>query len=152
MFPPAESQKNSPQNSVEAIPAESQKESNLKFCGGSYVPSRRISKEFTPKFCGGDSRRISKRIQPKILWRQFPPNLKKNPPQNVDYPCHSPPQVQTLLQMNITQLLLFVFHHPPQMKMTMMILMLRSHQNFFLMRSHQTLSPHSPWMMMMQTF
>ncbi len=34
----------------------------------------------------GSSRHISKRIRSKILWRQFPPNLKKNikknPPQN----------------------------------------------------------------------
>ena len=51
------------ENSVEAVPAESQK-------------------EFTPKFCGVSSRRISKRIRIKILWRQFPPNLKKNPPPN----------------------------------------------------------------------
>ena len=58
---PAESQ-NPPQNSVEAVLAESQKESAPKFCGGSY-------------------RRISKRIRPKILWSQFPPNHKKNPPQ-----------------------------------------------------------------------
>ncbi len=55
--------KNPPKNSVEAVPAESQKES-------------------APKFLGGSSRRISKRIHPLILWRQFPPNLKKNPPQN----------------------------------------------------------------------
>jgi hypothetical protein len=48
---------------VEAVPAESQKES-------------------TPKYCGGSSRRISKRIRKKILWSQFPPNLKKNPQKN----------------------------------------------------------------------
>jgi hypothetical protein len=47
--------KNPPKNYVEAVPSESQNES-------------------APKFC--------KRIRPKILWRQFPPNLKKNPPQN----------------------------------------------------------------------
>ena len=51
--------KNPPQNSVEAVPAESQKESAQTFCRGS-------------------SHQISKRIRPKILWRQFPPNLKKN--------------------------------------------------------------------------
>jgi hypothetical protein len=51
------------QNSVEAVPATSQKES-------------------TPKFCGGSSRQISKRIRPKILWRQYPPHLKKNQLQN----------------------------------------------------------------------
>ena len=55
--------KNPLQNSVEAVPATSQKES-------------------APKFCGGSFRYISKRIQPKILWRQFPPHLKKNPTQN----------------------------------------------------------------------
>ena len=65
---------NPPQNSVEAAPAVSQKESAPQFCGGS---SRQIL-----KICGVSSRRISKRIRPKILWRQFPPNLKKNPPQN----------------------------------------------------------------------
>ena len=52
-----------PQNYVEAVPAESQKES-------------------APKLCGGSFPRVSKTIRPKIMWRQFPPNLKKNPPQN----------------------------------------------------------------------
>jgi hypothetical protein len=51
------------QNSEEAAPATSQKET-------------------TPKFCGGSSRHISKRIRSKILRRQFPPHLKKNPSQN----------------------------------------------------------------------
>ena len=45
--------KKPPQNSVETVPAESQKES-------------------APKFYGGSSHQISKRIRPKILWRQFP--------------------------------------------------------------------------------
>ena len=45
------------------------------------VPAK-SQKESAPKFCGGSSRQISKRIRPKILLRQFLPNLKKNPPQN----------------------------------------------------------------------
>jgi hypothetical protein len=66
-FPP-NLKKKPPQNSVEAVPTESQKES-------------------APKFCGGISRRISKKGQPKKnppgnYCRQFPPNLKKNTPQN----------------------------------------------------------------------
>ena len=35
-----------------------------------------------PVVRGGRSRRISKRIHSKILWRQFPPHLKKNPTKN----------------------------------------------------------------------
>ena len=50
--------KNPQKNSVEAVPAKSQKES-------------------TKKFCGASSRQISKRIRPKILWRQFPPISKR---------------------------------------------------------------------------
>ena len=42
------------------------------------VPTK-YRKEIAPKFCGGKSCPISKRIQPKIMWRQFPPYLKKNP-------------------------------------------------------------------------
>ncbi len=47
-----------------------------------YMPDSRSQKESTPKFCGDSSHQISKRIRPIILWRQFPPNLEKNPPQN----------------------------------------------------------------------
>jgi hypothetical protein len=39
-------------------------------------------KESASKFCGGSSRHISKRIHSKILWRRFPPNLKKESTQN----------------------------------------------------------------------
>ena len=45
------------------------------------VPAK-YQKESTPMLCGGSSHRISKRIHPNVMWRQFPPNLKKNPPQN----------------------------------------------------------------------
>jgi hypothetical protein len=60
---PPNLKKNPLKNSAEAVPATSQKES-------------------PPKFCGGSSRHISKRIRSKILPRQFPPHLKKNPLQN----------------------------------------------------------------------
>ena len=104
------------------IPATSQKESTPKFCGGS---SRHISKRIRSKilwrYCSPaksqkvktnplqnsveavptkskkestqnsvevhSSGRISKRIRPQILCRQFPPNLKKHPPQNYDGSC-----------------------------------------------------------------
>ncbi len=56
-FPP-NLKKNPPQNYVEAVPTKSQKESAL-------------------KLCWGRSRRISKRIHPKIMLRQFLLNLKK---------------------------------------------------------------------------
>ena len=56
--------KNLPQHYVEAVPAESQKDSAPKF--------KKLN----------SSHQISKRIQPKITWRQFLPNLKKNLPQN----------------------------------------------------------------------
>ncbi len=42
------------------------------------VPAK-SQKESAPKLCGDHSCRITKRIHPKIMWRQFPPNLKKNP-------------------------------------------------------------------------
>jgi hypothetical protein len=104
---------------VEAVTATSQKESPPKFCGGSYRHiSKRIhskilprqfpphlkknplqnsveavpaasQKESTPKFCGGSSpnpnpnpNHILKRNHSKILWRQFPPHLKRNLLQN----------------------------------------------------------------------
>ena len=41
-------------------------------------------KESAKKLCGGSSRQISKRIRPKILWRQFPLYLKKNDVEKVD--------------------------------------------------------------------
>jgi hypothetical protein len=94
-FPP-HLKKNPLQNSVKEVPATSQKGSNPKFCGGIVVPLNlkknplpnsveavpaKSQKESTQKFCGGSYRHISKKNHSKILWRQFPPHLKKNPPQ-----------------------------------------------------------------------
>jgi hypothetical protein len=71
-FPP-HLKKNPLQNSVEAVPAKSQKESTPKFCGGIVVPwnlkknplqnsveavPATSQKESTPKFCGGGSHQI----------------------------------------------------------------------------------------------
>ncbi len=69
---------------MEAVPALSQKESTPKLCGGS---SPQISKRFRPKILWRQFPPILKKNSPKnsvdqILWRQFPPNLKKNPPLN----------------------------------------------------------------------
>jgi hypothetical protein len=46
--------------------------------------SRRVSKRIRPKILWRQyvTRNISKRIHSKILWRQFPPHLKKNPTKN----------------------------------------------------------------------
>jgi hypothetical protein len=66
--------KNLPQHYVEAVPAESQKilPQNLK---NKTVPTK-SQKESNPKLHGGSSCQISKRICPKIMCRQFSPNLK----------------------------------------------------------------------------
>ncbi len=64
-FPP-NLKKNLAQNSVEAVPAESQ------ICPKKNPPRKYV--EAVP----ADSQEKS---APKLLWRQFPPNLKKNPPQ-----------------------------------------------------------------------
>jgi hypothetical protein len=72
---------------VEAVSAESLKESAPKLCGDS---SHRIYKRICPKTLWRqfppNLKKISKRICPKILWMQFPPNLKKNPPKKESTP------------------------------------------------------------------
>ena len=72
---PLNNKNNPPQNYVEAVPAKSQKRIRPKR-GSSHL----ISKRIRPK--SGSPHLISKRIHLKIMWRQFPLNLKKNPPQN----------------------------------------------------------------------
>ena len=74
-FPP-HLKKNPLQNSAEAVPATSQKESTPKFCGGGSHKSKKESPQNSVEVHSYG--RISKRIRPQILWRQFPPNLKKN--------------------------------------------------------------------------
>ena len=67
--------KNPIQNSVEAVPATSQKESAPKFCGGGSHKSKKESPQNSVEVhCYG---RISKRIRPQILWRQFPQISKR---------------------------------------------------------------------------
>jgi hypothetical protein len=84
---PPNLKKNPLLNSVEAVPATSQKESTPKFCGGSFHKSKKESPQNSVEVHSYNQ--ISKRFHPQILWRQFPPKPKKNPPQNYDGSCNN---------------------------------------------------------------
>ena len=71
-----------PQNYIEAVPVKSQKES-------------------APKLCGGSCHQILKRIRPKIMWRELPHYLEKNPPQIFSI-LHHFPSIQSPHQLHWT--------------------------------------------------
>jgi hypothetical protein len=72
---PLNLKKNPLLNSVEAVPATSQKESTPKFCGGGSHKSKKESPQNSVEVHSYG--RISKRIRPQILWRQFPQISKR---------------------------------------------------------------------------